>query len=171
MSRLLVSLLFAGVLLGAAPLHAKELKAYEGPALPDFSLTDLQGQAHRLSDYKGQVVLVNFWATWCPPCVHEMPSIQRLKEKLTGQPFEVLAVDMGQTKGAIEAFLKKLKFTPTFTILLDGDGQVVQQWKVFAAPTTFILGPDGRIRYALFGGMEWDRPDVVKTIRGLLPAE
>ena len=85
MSRLLVSLLFAGVLLGAAPLHAKELKAYEGPALPDFSLTDLQGQAHRLSDYKGQVVLVNFWATWCPPCVHEMPSIQRLKEKLTGQ--------------------------------------------------------------------------------------
>ena len=83
------------------PVHsslAGELKPYTGPALPDFTLNDMQGKAHRLSDYRGKVVLLNFWATWCPPCIKEMPSMQRLQAQLAGQDFTILAVNMGETE-------------------------------------------------------------------------
>lgn len=138
-------------------VHAKgELKPYTGPGLPPFTLADLEGRPHRLSDYRGQVVLVNFWATWCPPYVEEMPSMQRLKERLADEPFAILAVNMAETEGDIQTFLQKVKVD--FPLLMDREGDVVKAWRIFAFPTSFVLDPDGRIRYALYGALEWDAP-------------
>jgi len=155
----------------ARPVDASErrgLQPYKGDATPPaLTLTDLAGQRHALADYRGRVVLVNFWASWCPPCVHEMPSMQRLAAKLEGRPFTILAVNMGEDEKTIRAFLKKIKVD--FPILLDRDGAALKRWKVFVFPTSFLIGPDGRIRYALFGEYAWDEPEAVKIIEGMLP--
>ena len=164
MKRLLTSMvLFLSLALNAS---AGELKPYTGPELPDFSLPDMKGVTHKLSDYRGQVVLLNFWASWCPPCVREMPSMQRLQDMLEGEDFTILAVNMGEDEKTVDAFLQK--YPAGFTILLDKDGQALTQWKIVAFPTTFLIDRDGRISHALFGGLEWDDPEAVKTVRALL---
>jgi thiol-disulfide isomerase/thioredoxin len=150
----------------ATSATAAGLEPYSGPALQDFALKDLDGKAHKLSDYSGRVVLVNFWATWCPPCVHEMPSMQRLHLKLAKRPFEVVAVNMGEDEATIREFLGKMKVD--FTILLDADGSLMKDWRVFAFPTSFLVDGQGVARYALFGPIEWDDPEVLKQIEGLL---
>lgn len=161
-------LFLAFTLLLFGSVQAGELMEYEGDPLPDFTLSDMQGKQHSLSDYRGKVVMVNFWATYCGPCIKEMPSMQRLKEKLGGKPFAILAVDMAEEKGAVEAFLKKHDIQVNFPILLNPEGDVVENWMITAVPTTFIVDPQGKIRYALFGGIEWDKPDVIETINGLM---
>ncbi|MFO7593213.1 MAG: TlpA disulfide reductase family protein, partial [Pseudomonadota bacterium] len=110
------------LLLASVPLHAGELMEYEGKPLPDFTLSDMQGNSHSLSDYRGKVVMVNFWATYCGPCIKEMPSMQRLKEKLGDKPFAILAVDMAEEKSTVEAFLKKHDIEVNFPILLNPEG-------------------------------------------------
>jgi thiol-disulfide isomerase/thioredoxin len=114
------------------------------------------------------VVLVNFWAAWCPPCVREMPSLQRLQDKLKDKPFTILAVNMAETEAEVRDFLAH-KVKVDFTILMDRDGQALKVWKVFVFPTSFVLGPDGKIKYGLYGELEWDKDDAVKIIEGLLP--
>jgi peroxiredoxin len=156
------------LLLAAYPAYAKDLKPYSGEPLPDFTLSDMQGKAHTLSDYRGQVVMLNFWATYCGPCIKEMPSMQRLKERLAGKPFAILAIDMAEEQADVESFFTRHKIKVNFPILLDPDGTVVEQWMISAVPTTFILDPKGNIRYALYGGLEWDGDEVVETINGLL---
>lgn len=156
-------------LLGLAGLvQAGELKPYEGAPLPNFTLTDRQGKSHALSDYRGKVVMLNFWATYCGPCIKEMPSMQRLKERLADKPFAILAVNMAEEKGDVAAFFAKHKIKVNFPILLDPEGEVVEKWMISAVPTTFILDKEGNIRYALFGGLEWDSDEVIKTLNGLM---
>ncbi len=168
MKRVLVVL--ACLLLTAGAAQARELKPFQGePVPPPLALPDLNGKPHHLADYRGKVVLVNFWATWCPPCVHEMPSMQRLKEKMAGKPFAILAVDMAESEADVKKFLTKVKVD--FTILMDRDGKALQRWKVFAFPTSFLIGPDGKISHALFGALEWDSEEVMRIIEGLLPKE
>lgn len=147
---------------------AGDLKHYSGSPLPDFTLLDLQGKQHKLSGLKGKVVMVNFWATYCTPCIKEMPSMQRLSDKFKGKPFQILAIDMAEERGEIEAFMKRFKIAVSFPILLDTEGEVVEAWMVSAVPTTFIIDPQGTIRYALYGAIEWDNAEVVRTINGLL---
>jgi len=156
-------------LLGIAGLvQAGELKPYEGAPLPNFTLTDRQGKSHTLSDYRGKVVMLNFWATYCGPCIKEMPSMQRLKETLADKPFAILAVNMAEEKSDVAAFFAKHKIKVNFPILLDPEGEVVEKWMISAVPTTFILDKEGNIRYALFGGLEWDSDEVIKTLNGLM---
>ncbi len=112
-------------------------------------------------------MLVNFWATWCPPCVAEMPSLQRLKDALAGEPFRILAVDMAEDAADIEAFLERVPVD--FTILLDSEGEAVQAWRVFAFPSSYLVGPEGRVRYSLYGPLEWDGPQNVAIVRSLMP--
>ncbi len=150
------------------PVQAKDLKPYEGAALPDFSLSDMQGKRHTLSDYRGQVVMLNFWATYCGPCIKEMPSMQRLKEKMAGKPFAILAVDMAEEKEDVATFLSRHKIKVDFPLLLDPEGAVVEQWMISAVPTTFILDKASKIRYALYGGLEWDNAEVIETLEGLM---
>ncbi|MDP2963356.1 MAG: TlpA disulfide reductase family protein [Sulfurimicrobium sp.] len=149
--------------------QASELKPWKGGSTPPLALQDLKGKTHKLEDYRGKVVMVQFWATWCPPCLKEMPAMQRLDQKMAGKPFVILAVNMGETGKDVSDFVNKMKIN--FNVLMDEEGNGVGAWKVFVAPSTFLVDPQGNIRYTLQGGAEWDEPEYVKVITGLMPAK
>ena len=161
------SLVLAIIFLSLSGLsYANNLKPYTGKGeTPALHLEDLQGQIHDLQDYKGQVVLVQFWATYCGPCRKEMPSMNKLIKKMGDVPFKILAVDMGETKLEVSHFVDEVK--PEFTILMDSTGQAISSWNVFAAPSNFIIDPAGNIRYTLFGGVEWDSDEMVMALKSL----
>jgi peroxiredoxin len=96
-----------------------------------------------------------------------MPSMERLREKLSDIPFEILAIDMAEEQADVASFLQRHKIAVSFPILLDLEGEVLEQWMVSAVPTTFIIDPKGAIRYALYGGLEWDSEEVVSLLREL----
>ena len=123
------------------------------------------GKMHDLKDYKGHVVLVQFWATYCTPCRKEMPSMNKLMKKMGDVPFKILAVDMGESKAEVTQFVKVVK--PEFTILMDEEGESIGNWRVVAAPSNFVVGPDGKIKYTLYGGVEWDSDKMVKDLKAL----
>jgi len=144
------------------------LQAYKGsPDPPPLHLSTLNGGSIDLKQYKNHVVLVNFWATWCPPCVHEMPSMQRLSEKLIGDPFQILGVNIAEDQPTVENFLQT-KINVGFPILMDTDGKVLRQWNVMAFPTSFIIDKKGKIRYALFGSIDWDTKEIINKIETLI---
>lgn len=138
-----------------ADLPAPELKAH-----------DLQGVPKTLADYRGKVVLLNFWATWCPPCQREMPSLERLRTRMAGRPLEIVAVSSAEAPDDVKAFLAKMKLG--FPVLLDPDGSNTQRWSVFALPTTFVLDADGRVRHVLSGPAEWDEGEPLAVVEAVL---
>lgn len=133
---------------------------------PDFTIEDTQGVTHSLADYRGQVLVVNFWATWCPPCVKEMPSLQRAWEELRKEDIAVLAINMGEQKQAIEDFIQK--YPVELPILLDKDFDMADAWSVTGLPTTYVVDSEGQIVFQVIGEREWDDPDLLEEIRGLL---
>jgi len=144
------------------------LEKYQGnPSPRPLILPRLEGGRFNLKSLQGKVVLVNFWASWCPPCVQEMPSMERLNKQLSGKPFTLLGVNMAETKPEVESFLNT-KVTINFPIVMDYDGKVLKSWRVFAFPTSYVLDKQGKIRYALFGSVEWDNPDIVSKIQQLI---
>ena len=146
---------------------AGALQPYSGdPVPPDLELTDLEGATYRLDAFRGEVVLLNFWATWCPPCVKEIPSLGRLKKKMEGRGVVVLSVDIGEPPEVVRRFLEKIP--AAFPVMLDIDGSSVAPWQIRAFPTTYLIDRQGQIRYAYFGGLEWDAPEVVEIIESLL---
>ena len=144
-----------------------ELKPWTGGATPPLSLVDASGKKVDLADYRGRVVLVNFWATWCAPCVAELPSMQKLRDKLSLAGFEVLAVNYKDTPKKIEDFLVKRPLN--MTIPRDADGATGLAWGVRTFPTSFVIDTEGRIRYWVIGDVEWMSPSVEGRIRELLP--
>lgn len=146
------------------PASAAGLKPYDGPT-PELKLNSLQGAPVDLDSYKGKLVMVQFWATYCTPCRVEMPSMNRLQEIL-GDDFVILAVDMGEGAEEVQQFVDEVK--PEFTILMDEDGSALAEWKVFAAPATFIINPAGEIEYTMFGATEWDSEEMVAQLKGLM---
>jgi peroxiredoxin len=168
---LAASLMIAGVIAVATaePLPAPTLTPVrEQPLAKDFTLSDLNNKRHRLHDYRGKVVLVNFWATWCPPCRREIPAMQRLWEKLKSEDFVLLAVDMAEDEETVFGFTFATGVEITFPVLLDHDGAVIESWPVIGMPTSFLIDRKGRIVYRAVGGREWDDPALVAKIRALL---
>jgi thiol-disulfide isomerase/thioredoxin len=153
----------------ALRVEAGELKPWSGGATPALVLKDLQGAPHDLARYRGKVVLVNFWATWCEPCREEMPSMQALKRKFAGRPFEVLAVNFAESENKVSEFLRR--FPLDFTIVLDRNSAARRDWNVKVLPTSFVVGPDGRIRYTVIGDLDWADEAVSKELARLVPAE
>jgi len=150
----------------AGALQAADLKPVdEIIAAPALVLQDLQGKQHDLKDYRGQVVLVQFWATYCGPCRKEMPSMNKMAKKMGDVPFTILAVDMGESKEEVNQFVSEVK--PEFTILMDESGKSIAEWRVFAAPSNFIIDPEGNIRYTLFGGVQWDSDEMINQLKAL----
>jgi len=146
---------------------AGELRAWTGGATPALELKDVAGGIHRLEDYRGKVVLVNFWATWCGPCREEMPTIASLKKKLAGRPFAVLAVNVDEPESRVRAFLEKMPLD--FPTVLDPEGRTTKAWKVRILPATFLIAPSGRIRYAATGELDWVNEQVVRLVSEMLP--
>lgn len=131
-----------------------------------LGLPDLNGKFHRLEDYRGKVVLVSFWASWCPPCIREMPSMNRLQARLKGEGLVIIGVNIGEKPSAIRSFLKQNKIG--FTVLLDELQQAYTDWKVYVVPSNYVIDTSGRIRLGSAGGIDWDSDEVVATIRQLL---
>lgn len=146
--------------------NAGELKALPSKPAPKLALATLDGGRIQLDQLLGQVVLVNFWAVWCPPCRKEMPSMDRLAKHMRGQPFTILAVNAGESPEEIRAFLKQVPVD--FPILLDSEGALLKPWQVFAFPTSYVLDKQGRMRLGLFGSIEWDAPETVAKLQALL---
>ena len=163
------TVLLASVLLLAQVTNAGELTANPDPdaPAPGFELKALDGATHRLDDYRGKVVLLNFWATWCPPCLAELPGIQRLADQLVDERFQVLLINVGESPFRIDKFMKLVNIR--LTSLLDPDGETFQEWGGSIYPTSFILDAEGRLRYRALGPIEWDGDEVVAAVRGLLP--
>ena len=137
-------------------------------AAPDFTLPDMDDTQRALSDYRGKVVMLNFWATWCPPCRREMPSMQRLYEKYRERGLAVIAVNQFESPDLVFEFTGRLSVVPTFPILFDRDSRVSEQYKVKGLPTTYLLDRQGRIHYRAIGGREFDHPEVEALIESLL---
>ena len=146
---------------------AQELKPWTGGSAPSLSLEDLDGRPHSLETYRGKVVLVNFWATWCEPCRDEMPSIERLRSSLDGRPFVVLAVNLAEPTSRIRRYLEKVPVG--FTVLQDRDTSTAKAWKARILPATYVIGPDGKIRYSYVGELDWSQEKVRRTIVSLFP--
>ncbi len=134
---------------------------------PALVLHDLNGDRRSLDDFSGKVLLVNFWATWCPPCVKELPSMQALRRQFAGEPFEVIAVNVGEDPVDVSNFLNRIDADLEYPILLDENMVAAKNWKVRALPTTYIIDPQGRARYIALGERDFGAPDVVSILRSL----
>ena len=151
----------------ALPAHAQSLKEWKGGAAPALELEDIDGKLHRLADYRGKVVLVNFWAAWCEPCREEMPGMEALRGSLQGRPFVVLAVNVGEGARVARGFGDKMALR--FPLLLDRDTKTTRAWGARVLPASFVVGPDGRIRYSCLGAIDWAGADVKAALERLMP--
>jgi peroxiredoxin/dienelactone hydrolase len=143
-----------------------ELHPHSGdPMPPSLRLPAMDNKTIDLQQLTGQVVLVNFWATWCGPCVREIPSLSRLVDRLRGRPFRVLAVNINEPKQEIRRFVQDMRIN--FDILLDADGQSVRDWNVYAYPSNFLIDSRGDIRYVYRGALEWDDDAIVNVIESM----
>jgi len=167
-SRSAVVLLLAYALLQAQMTNAGELTANPDPdaPVPGFELKALDGTTHRLDEYRGKVVLLNFWASWCPPCLAELPGIQRLADHLADERFQVLLINVGESSFKVAKFLRLVGVR--LPSLLDPDGATFRAWGGSIYPTSFILDAEGRLRYTALGPLEWDGDEAVAIVRPLL---
>ena len=134
------------------------------PPAPTLVLPDMDGKTIDLTRYRGKVVLVNFWATWCPPCRKEFPSLGRVRKLFKAADFEVLAVNVGEDPDAVFSFAG----SPEVPVLFDRDSQTMARWPVKGLPTTLVVDRQGRLALRAVGGREFDDPAIVGQLRELL---
>jgi peroxiredoxin len=132
----------------------------------DFTLPLLAGENATLSSYRGKVVILNFWATWCPPCRVEMPSMETLYQRFNDQGLEILAVDIGEGASTVQQFIRSAGYT--FPVLLDGANRVSSVYGIEAIPTTYIIDREGKIVGRVVGSIMWDNQRVITAIDALL---
>ena len=157
--------LLAAAFLFSATAQGADLKPWPGGPTPALSLKDMEGRPQSLEAYRGKVVIVNFWATWCEPCREEMPSLNKLRKSLEGQPVQMFAINVAEGEARINGFLEKVPLD--FPVLLDRESTVLKAWKVRLMPATFILGKDGRVRYTFSGARDWADESVRAAIVAL----
>ena len=154
----------------AQPAQTLTRLAQRAPA-PDLALEAAEGASLRLSDLRGEVVVVNFWASWCPPCRREMPALERLNRLMRGQPFAVVGINAGEEVEDVLGFRAGVEPAPSFRLLLDREGKALKAFGVSGLPTTFVLDREGRIAYQALGAREFDDPAIVAILRRLIGAK
>ncbi len=156
------------LLLPATTLSAG-LDPYRNADNYNFSLPDQKGQLHTLVDYRNKVVLVNFWASWCTPCLLEMPGMQRLSNIMNDENFEILTINTSDTPRRIQETLKRLQVN--LIVLQDQDSTTFKAWNGNVLPTSYLLDYNGLVRYRVVGPMEWDNADVIVKIKKLIKSQ
>ena len=162
-SRLIKSLVVTFTIIVMAYTHAEPLhEVADRPQASDFSLPDMDGEMHRLTGYRGKVVIVNFWATWCPPCRFELPSMEKAYAILKEKDIVMLAINVGEDSDTIFSFTAD--YPVTFPLLLDKSGGVIDKYPVIGLPTSFIINPQGQIVYRVIGTREWTDPELINKV-------
>jgi peroxiredoxin len=168
---ILLSLSLATIASAADPMAAYKMRHYQlqtlkdKPLAPVFSLPSVDGQIHDLSAYRGQVVVVNFWSTWCAPCRKEMPSLERAWQRLKSDRIVVLGIAIQDDPEMVRRFLQEREIS--FPVLLDSDGKVAETWPFSGIPATFVLDKEGRIIYRALGLREWDSDSIILKVKAL----
>lgn len=160
-------LLAASLSLVVPPLRAQGIgmsPVAAVPPAPTLRLEDMDGKVVDLLSYRGRVVLVNFWATWCPPCRKEFPSLIRVRKLFKPKDFDVIAVNVGEDPDTVFSFAG----SPEFPVLFDRNSQAMATWPVKGLPTTFLIDRQGRLAMKAVGGREFDDAAIVSLIKGLL---
>lgn len=134
---------------------------------PSLRLMNLDDEIIDIKDLKGKVVVVNFWATWCPPCRREMGSLERLHLATKDKNVVILAVNIGEDFDTVFSFLGQIEPSPTFPMLLDPSAKSMSLWNVRGLPTTYIIAPNGTLVYRAIGGREFDHLDIQQAIISL----
>lgn len=143
------------------------VQKFEEPVVaPDFTLKDLKGTQVTLKNFKGRVVFLNFWATWCPPCRREMPSMERLYKQLKDRDFTMLAVDMQESEKQVRAFISE--FSLSFPALLDLNGDISSLYGIVGLPTTYIIDREGKIIGKAVGPRDWSSQESILLFQSLL---
>jgi len=137
-----------------------------GDLAPEVRLQSVDGKTVSLAGLRGKVVLVHFWATWCPPCVEEIPTIERFSQQIHGTNIEVLAISVDENADALKTFLDKNKVH--FPVLRDPGGKTAGSYGTVKFPETYVIGRDGIVRYKVIGPMDWSMRSNVEIIRALL---
>lgn len=161
--------LSAATAAAAAPDYSAVPKleaAKEREAAPDFTLVDPDGRKISLKDFRGKVVFLNFWATWCEYCREEMPAMQRLYHEFRGKGFEIVGVNVKDQRAAALAFAKKLGIT--YPIALDPNGEVGLLYGAFGMPLSYLIDRDGMVLARLFGPADWYSPGARRLIQSLV---
>ncbi len=134
---------------------------------PDFLLMDMDGTQHSLKQYRGKVVLLNFWASWCSPCIREMPSLEKLYNEFKSKSLVILAINQWEDEDRVFEFMGRLDPAPTFPVLFDSDSKLSELYQVQGLPTTYIINKQGEIVYRAKGGRDFDHPEIMRKIRAL----
>jgi len=160
-----ILILIAGVAAASAvPLPPGVIRVNAIPA-PALKLDTIDGESYDLSTTRGHWRFVHFWATWCGPCRREMPSIQRMMNRLDDVEINMVLVNTAETEDEVFTFLGIV--APDLLPLMDTDGLVTEHWQPRGLPATFLVDPSGYIRYQALGGREWEKPEYLEFLRGL----
>ena len=147
-----------------------QLHPYQGEVKPkNFSLNDIDGNTFTINNFTGELTLINFWASWCPPCVEEIPSLNRLMNAMQGKPFQLISINYAESPEKIRAFLNEVDVH--FPVLMDLDGKITRHWKVVAFPSTYVIGPDGKIHYGVNAAIHWDTPELIQQLQQLVDSQ
>jgi thiol-disulfide isomerase/thioredoxin len=162
-----------GLLLGGKAADAREhlleamgMAKVPPKAAPDFSLPDIDGQQVSLQQYRGKVVFLNFWATWCIPCREEMPVLERLHQTYYTQDLAIISIDLKESADQVKTFFQKHSLS--FPALLDQNGSVFRDYLVAGMPTTYLIGRDGTLLARGVGGRDWTRAEALQLIQELI---
>jgi len=150
----------------AAAAEAPRFLPWTEPAPATIRLTDLTGRPFSMEDYGGKVVLVSFWATWCTFCREQMLAMHHLKQRLGGQPFDIVAVNFGESSRRVREYLKDIPVD--LRVVMDPDQEAAKAWRVRVLPVNYLVGVDRRLRYFVLGEFDWAGDEALGMIRQLM---
>ena len=142
------------------------IRDYNIGVAPNFSLQDIDGETFELAKAKGDWIFLHFWASWCGPCQEEMPTIQKLADAMQKENFRIVMINTAEDEDTVFEFLSGINVE--LNTLMDLDGQVTETWKPRGLPTTFLISPQGEVKYQAIGGREWGEPVYVNFLKKLL---